>query len=292
MSIFGVFCEEFGGKSWCAREDSNLWPTASEAKEPSGNVFYSGLFINLATIWHNKTASAILQLMRSMLVMVALLAAGCGGSSSTAPAPVPAPTPTPTPVPPPATMITVSACPDAVQGMDVGFYREIGCNVYDGPLQSVRRWAFAPKLYIRTVDEAGAAIDQVTLDTVANAMGATASTWAAGKFGLSAIERGTDTREGQTGWITVKWPATATNACGLSDVARDGGTIELSYQTPGCGCNGSAIRPRTARHELGHALGYWHTDATADLMSNLGATKPCDQQPSARELAAAAYQYR
>lgn len=191
-------------------------------------------------------------------------------------------------------MVTIQTigCPDATGGVDLSFYREIGCNGFDLPLQPVRRWMIAPKLYIRTIDEAGDSIDSVTLDTVQNAMAETAPQWTAGKFGLAAIERGAETREGQSGWITVKWPATPAAFCGLSDVGRDGGTIQLSYKTPGCACNGSAIRPRTARHELGHSLGYWHTDNANDLMSNVAITKPCDQGLSARELAAVAYQYR
>jgi hypothetical protein len=191
-------------------------------------------------------------------------------------------------------MITVSACPDTVPGMDVGFYRQIGCNAFDLPLQPVRRWAFAPKLYIRTVDEAGAAIDQVTLDTVTAAMGSTASTWTAGKFGLASIERGSDTREGVSGYITVKWMTIAdpTARCAAADVARDGGTIELNYLVGGgCSCGAAKMRPLTARHELGHALGYWHTDNQGDLMS-AKSIQGCDAQPSARELQAASYQYR
>lgn len=191
-------------------------------------------------------------------------------------------------------MVTIQtiACPDAAGSLDLGFYREIGCNGFDLPLQPVRRWMIAPKLYIRTIDEAGAAVDGVTLDTVQNAMIETAPQWTAGRFTLM-VERGTDTREGQTGWITVKWPATANAApaCGRSEVAIDGGWIELNYKVTACACNGSAMRPRTARHELGHALGYWHTDSPGDLMSGLQVAG-CDAQPSVRELAAAAYQYR
>lgn len=218
-----------------------------------------------------------------------LLIAGCGGGSSpVAPSPAPVvPVVTPPPV---VSVITLSACPDAVTGLDVGFYRQIGCNAFDLPLQGVRHWTVAPKLYLRTVDEAGAAIDAVTLETVATAMTETATQWSAGRFALT-IERGTASREGQTGWITVTWPATAQTYCGLSDVAKDGGTIALAYKTTGCDCGGSAIRPRTARHELGHAMGFWHTDNAGDLMSN-PTTKPCDQHPSAREIQAVAYQYR
>lgn len=226
-----------------------------------------------------------------LLLIVGLQMTACGGSSAAPTPPVTSSSTTTTTVPILQT-IDVQACPTATSGVDLGFYRQIGCNAFDTPLQPVRRWTIAPKLYLRTVDEAGAPIDAVTLDTVQNAMIEIAGVWTNHRFGLEGALRGTDSREGVSGWITVKWPATVTAACGVSDVGKDGGTIELSYKTPGCSCNGSAIRPRTARHELGHALGYWHTDNTTDLMSNLGATKPCDQQPSARELQAAAYQYR
>jgi len=187
-------------------------------------------------------------------------------------------------------MITVSTCPDTVPGLDLGFYRQIGCNAFDTPLQPVRRWAFAPKLYIRTVDDAGAAIDQVTLDTVAGAMGATAASWTAGKFGLASIERGTDTREGQTGWITVKWNTT-TDRCGLAQVAVDGGWIQFSPQRTQCACDGSKIFARSAAHELGHAFGYYHTDSINDMMYGQ-ASLSCTPSFSARELQAVAYQYR
>lgn len=232
--------------------------------------------------------------MKYLILLVALFAAGCGGSSPTAPSPAPPPVPPPVVTPPPVvSMITTSACPEAVPGLDLGFYRQIGCNAFDLPLFSVKRWAFAPKLYVRTVDEAGAAIDQVTLDTVVNAMGATASSLTGGKFGLASIERGTETREGVSGWITVKWPGTATalNSCALSQVASDGGTVQLNYLRPTCACGGSKIYARAAAHELGHALGYYHTDSQGDLM--YGQTPlSCTPSLSARELAAASFQYR
>lgn len=225
-------------------------------------------------------------------ILLALFVTACSGNSPTAPTPPPVVVPPVVPPPPVVSVITVSACPDATPGLDLGFYRQMGCNAFDLPLQGVRRWAVAPKLYLRTVDEAGAPIDAVTLDTVQNAMIETATQWSAGRFALT-IERGTASREGQTGWVTVKWPATAdaAPACGRGQVAIDGGWIELNYKVTSCGCNGSAMRPRTARHELGHAFGYWHTDNTTDLMSGL-TTSGCDAGLSARELQAVAFQYR
>jgi predicted Zn-dependent protease len=65
----------------------------------------------------------------------------------------------------------------------------------------------------------------------------------------------------------------------------------MNYKNTSCSCNGSAIRPGTARHELGHALGYYHTDSATDLMSGLPVSR-CDASPSPREQQAIAYHYR
>ena len=230
--------------------------------------------------------------MRSSLILVALLCVGCGSTSPTAPSTPPVVVVVPPVVPPVVPFLTIqtSPCPTSTPGVDLAFYQEIGCNQYDShQLQPVRRWTVALKVYLKTIDEAGAAIDAVTLDTVQNAMIEVAPIWTNGRYPLEGVLRGTETREGQSGWVTVRWPASATAgaSCGSAAVAIDGATIDLNYKVPACGCNGSAIRARTARHELGHALGYWHTDNVNDLMSGLP-TAGCDAQPSARELQAAA----
>src|SRR5439155_2605235 len=92
-------------------------------------------------------------------------------------------------------------------GFDLGFYRTFARNGYEQPsqLQPIRRWTRAPQIYLKTVDEAGLAIDGVTLDTVAAALTDSAEIWSGGAFGLAGITRGTSTREGAAGWITVKF---------------------------------------------------------------------------------------
>jgi hypothetical protein len=232
---------------------------------------------------------------RSLVLLAVLAQLDCSGSPG---GPSSGPTPNPTPTPQPVT-IAVSACPSAPLvgvALDIGFYQQIGCNAFDGPTQPVRRWMVAPKLYIRTVDDAGAAIDAVTLDTVQNAMTSIAPQLAGGKFGLASVERGTGTKEGVSGYVTVRWTTTTSaNVCAQSDVAKDGGDIEFHPYVPNCdfGCGVGRIRPRTAKHELGHAFGYWHTDSPGDLMNGLSAsTSVCDAGLSAREQQAVAYQYR
>lgn len=224
--------------------------------------------------------------MRICLVLLALCAVGCGGSSPIAP------TPTPTPAPPPALRISASPCPTSVLGVDLGFYQEIGCNAFDGPMGFTRRWMVPPTIYLRTVDDGGMAVDAVTLDTVQNAMTSVSSDLTNGRFGTLRIERGTEMKAGIGGYVAVNFvKEDKGNTCGTSQVVVDGGTVTLYPMNPNCGCLGSTIGPRIAKHELGHALGYWHTDGPDDLMSILGAL-PCDRNLSARERQAIAYHYR
>lgn len=224
-----------------------------------------------------------------LLLIVAVQMTACG--STTAPSAPPPVVVVPPPVTPPVIqqMIETAACP-TTGPVDLNFFREMACNAFETPLQPTRRWTVAPKVYLKTIDEAGAPIDVLTLDTVQNAMIAIAPVWTNGKFGLEGVLRGPDTREGVSGWITVKW-TTTTDRCGLAQVAVDGGWIQFSPQRAQCACNGSKIYARSAAHELGHALGYYHTDSQEDVM--YGQTPlTCDASPSSRERQAASYHYR
>ena len=187
-------------------------------------------------------------------------------------------------------------------GFDLDFYRQLVRNGFDlisGHLEPLRRWTRNPQIYLRTVDEAGASIDAKTLDSTELALIDTTTTWTSGRLAASVI-RGTDSREGQAGWIIVRWPAAATDltfngaiVCGLpTSTALETYSIQLNYHAgAGCRCaGGPEVRPRTVRHELGHALGFWHTSATSDLMFSGG--PGCDAQPSARELYHAAIAYQ
>lgn len=231
--------------------------------------------------------------MRRALAFFAAIALSACSGSSTAPSPTPV-----TPTPP--VIVTAPPTPPAPtrdpQLFSQVFWNEFVHNAFDAPGANtpLQRLTAAPMLYLKTVDEAGQPIDAVTLQTVEDAMRGVAPTWGGGRFGLAGVERGTDTKFGMTGWITVRWTTpSAGDICGrTTGVGQDGGAIDLNYLTTNasCKCNGSQIRPRTARHELGHAFGYWHTDSDGDVMRN-GALG-CDAQPSAREVYHATLAYQ
>lgn len=181
----------------------------------------------------------------------------------------------------------------ALAGFDSAYFRAIARNGYEEPdaLQPLRRWTRAPRLYIRTLDDTGRPILPEVLQQVASIAAAVVPQYTNGRFGVAGIEQGTDTRSGQAGWLTIAWTRDATQFCGSAFVGLEGGTMSLTYDQPGCSCGSQKIRPRTVKHELGHAMGLWHSGQSADLMSGIGVAE-CDRNMTARELQHLDYLYR
>src|SRR5262249_20559160 len=104
-------------------------------------------------------------------------------------------------------------------GVDLDFYPQLVRHSLEArtALQPLRRWTGSPQVYLRTLDEAGGSIDARTLDSTEQAIRDAVSTWTAGRYSAS-VTRGTDSREGVSGWITVKWPTDSNGiACGQAD---------------------------------------------------------------------------
>jgi len=235
--------------------------------------------------WRAYGAALAWQVLLPALALLAVLfAVGCSGSSPTAPTPPPA-TPPVVVVPPVVTPPVMVATPSPLLSdarFSLSFYRDFALGARDGGPYSLRRLTQAPRIYLRTVDDAGRAIDAYSLNETAAALINVAASLT-GVFGLAGLEQGTETRQGQPGWVTVRWAdKSGGTLCGTGAFAGD--LIVLYPQTPGCRCSGGpAVRLKTVKHELGHVLGFYHTDSPDDLMYT-GSQSTCDKNPSAREV--------
>lgn len=228
------------------------------------------------------------------VLFLALACVGCSGSSPTAPSPITPPVVVAPPVvavPPPVvnapapTPPAPPAFPPSDPRFNMTLYRQLAHNALDGPLWPLRRFSQAPRIYLRTIDEDGKAIDQRILDDTARILEQSAGEMT-GKFGLAGLERGTSQKIGQVGWLTVRWLPQAQNPqriCGQARVGAEGDTLDFFPYAGGCSCERYQIAPSTIRHELGHALGFWHTDNPNDLMYG-GHWEACDVGMTAREL--------
>jgi hypothetical protein len=145
-------------------------------------------------------------------------------------------------------------------------YRQLVRNGFESPadLQPIRRWMAAPKIYINTTMPIGLKVFESDLLIIEEGIRSAVPAFTGGQMQVTRLERGTNP-PADRGWIVVRFlNDSGANFCGRALVAADPGQIELNYTR--CTCGNVRVRPGTIRHEVGHALGFWHTADKGTLM--------------------------
>jgi hypothetical protein len=147
-----------------------------------------------------------------------------------------------------------------------GIYRQLVRNGFEAPgdLEPIRRWTNAPKFYINTSMPIGLKVLEGDLVRIEDGIRSAVPSFTGGRFQVETLVRGTNPPKG-SGWIEVRFiNDSSANFCGRAFVGADPGVIEFNYNR--CTCGSVRVRSGTIGHEVGHALGFWHTADKGTLM--------------------------
>lgn len=174
------------------------------------------------------------------------------------------------------------------------------------PPAQLRYWERAPNLFVKTIfEDTGAHVPQSSVDTVIEVFRSLLPTITGGKLSAAAVDTGDSTSVVRPGWIIVKWyegrnpegPGCGTGGVG-STGSDDAGTATISLRS-GCPSGGdlNALSPPGAcyrlrpvsqvRHELMHALGFYHIGPVPNAFYGQGIPGvPCAETDAGAALSA------
>ena len=154
----------------------------------------------------------------------------------------------------------------------LAFYRHIARNGMEDPnnLRSLRRWTQNPDFYIHAVNpRTGAPLEEEEVVLIEQAIRAAVPQMSGGTLQAGAITSGLTAQAEVTGRINLSFIYDPNGSfCGQALVGANPGRITINYDRCASVCGSLKVTPETIAHEVGHAMGFYHTSGGGILDPN------------------------